>query len=98
MTSNLETILETVADEQSFLRFLQVLAEDWDDEQAQELANPGSPYGAGVNGWENGTIGAFLHAAVSWGDASVASLESYEKPDNPWKRAAQIIYMGKIYE
>lgn len=98
MPPNLKTILASVADEQSFLRFLQVLAEDWDDEQAQELANPGSPYGAGANGWENGTIGAFLHAAVSWGDASVASLESYERPDNPWKRAAQIIYMGKIYE
>ena len=98
MTSNLETMLEAVADEQSFLRFLQTLAEDWDDEQRQELANPRSPYGSGANGWENGTIGAFLHAAVSWGDVSVGSLESYEKPDNPWKRAAQIIYMGKIYE
>jgi len=98
MTLKLETILESVADEQSFLRFLQALAEDWDDEQKQELANAGSPYGAGTNGGENGTIGAFLNAAVSWGEASVTSLESYEKPDNPWKRAAQIIYMGKIYE
>lgn len=98
MISNLETILESVADEQSFLRFLQALAEDWDDEQKQESTTPSSPYGFGANGWENSTISAFLHAAVSWGDASVANLKSYEKPDNPWKRAAQIIYMGKIYE
>jgi hypothetical protein len=64
MTSQLEGILDAVNDEQSFLRFVQALAEDWEDEQQKELANPSSPYGPGANGWENGTIGAYLNAAV----------------------------------
>jgi hypothetical protein len=98
MTSSLETILESVIDEQSFLRFLQALAEDWNNEQEHELANPSPPYGPGANGWENGTIGAYLDAAARWGEASVGGLEFYEKPDNPWRRSAEILYMGKIYE
>jgi hypothetical protein len=57
-----------------------------------------SPYSPGANGWENGSIGAFFDAAVSWAEASRNGLQYYEKPDNPWKRAAEIIYMGKVYE
>lgn len=97
-TSQLEAILDSVNDEQSFLRFLQALAADWEDEQQKELANPSSPYGLGTNGWENGTIGAYLDAAVSWGDSSIDGLRFYEKPSNPWKRAADILHMGKLYE
>lgn len=98
MTSNLEALLDSVNDEQSFLRFLQALAEDWKDEQDKELAKPSSPYGPGANGWENGTIGGYLEAAARWGDASVDGLRFYEKSNNPWKRAAQILHMGKLYE
>jgi hypothetical protein len=98
MTVNLQTILESVADEQSFLQFMQALAEDWEDEQESERAKPSSPYGPGANGWENGTVGAYLDAAVRWGEASINALAVYEKPANPWKRAAQILYMGKLYE
>jgi hypothetical protein len=98
MTVNLQTILESVADEQSFLQFMQALAEDWEDEQESERAKPSSPYGPGANGWENGTVGAYLDAAVRWGEASINGLAVYEKPANPWKRAAQILYMGKLYE
>jgi hypothetical protein len=98
MTSHLEEFLNLVNDEQSFLRFLQALAEDWEDERQKELANPSSPYGSGANGWENGTIGAFLDAAGRWADTSIDGLRFYEKPSNPWTRAAQILYMGKLYE
>lgn len=98
MNSQLQAILDSVTDEQSFLRFLQALAEDWEDEQQKELANPSPPYCTGANGWENGTIGAFLDAAFQWGDSSSDGLRFYEKPSNPWKRAAEILYMGKLYE
>jgi hypothetical protein len=98
MTSRLEAILNSVNDEQSFLQFLQALAEDWEDEQQKELAHPSSPYGSGANGWENGTIGAYLDAAGRWGNASIDGLIFYEKPSNPWQRAAQILHMGKLYE
>jgi len=43
MTENLQTILESVADEQSFLQFMQALAEDWEDERESERAKPSSP-------------------------------------------------------
>ncbi|MGN7411668.1 hypothetical protein [Paenibacillus sp. SAF-068] len=39
-----------------------------------------------------------MEAAAEWGQVSVDGLIHYEKPDNPWKRCAQIMYMGKIYE
>lgn len=80
LTSTLETVLESVIDEQSFLRFLQALAEDWNDEQEQALTNPSSPYGAGANGWKNGTIVVYLDAAASWGKASVGGLDSAKSP------------------
>jgi len=98
MSSQLEAILNSVNDEQSFLRFLQALAEDWKDEQQKESTTQSLPYGSGANGWENGTIGAYLDAAARWGDTSIGGLAFYEKPSNAWKRAAQILYMGKIYE
>lgn len=59
-----------------------------------------------ANGWENGTIGAYLDAtigayldaAVRWGDRSIDELRLYEKPSNPWKRAAEILHMEALYE
>jgi hypothetical protein len=98
MTSNLQTLLDSVADERSFLQFLEALATDWKDEQQKEHTNPSSPYGPGPNGWENDTIGEYLDAAVRWGEDSIGGLEFYENPTNSWKRAAQILYMGKLYE
>lgn len=44
MTSHLESILNSVDDEQSFLRFLQALAKDWHDDQEKALTNASSPY------------------------------------------------------
>lgn len=46
----------------------------------------------------NESVEAFLEAAQEWGNASMHGLEHYEKPENPWKRCAQMLYMGKIYE
>jgi hypothetical protein len=98
MTVDLHKLADEVTDEKSFLAFLDALAADWGDEQAKEAKTPSSPYGPGANGWEHGSIGAFLGAAAGWGAASINGLKFYQKPDNPWRRAAQILYMGKIYE
>lgn len=103
MSDELRAALDAVCDEESFVRFLEALGADWEDEAAKEKLNPSSPYGPGANGWENGTIGAFLEAAAEWGRASKDGLRFcgetvYVKPDNPWKRCADIIYMGKLQE
>jgi hypothetical protein len=99
--------LDAVVDEETFVRFLKVLAEDRADEVEKEKQNPSSPYGPGANGWENGSIEAFLDAAAAWAEdlpdpspmmVNGISVAGYTKPDNPWTRCADIIYAGKFYE
>jgi hypothetical protein len=98
MVTDLHTLVEQVNDEESFLRFVAALAADWEEEQAIEALQPSSPYGAGALGWENGSVGAVLDAAVRWGEASINGLNFYEKPSNSWRRAAHILHAGKFYE
>lgn len=99
----IKRVLDAVRDEESFLRFLEALAADRANEVEKEKTDPSPPYSPGANGWENGTIETFLEAAAEWGRASTNGLQFcgesvYEKPDNPWKRCADIIYMGKLQE
>jgi len=98
MSGDLESLRDAVCDEDSFVCFLEALAADRADEVEKEKGKPSSPYGPGANGWENGTIEAFLECAAAWARASSHGLRHYEKPENPWKRCADIIFMGKIYE
>ena len=98
MSVDLETLRDAVCDEDSFVRFLEALAADRKDEVEKGKRQPSSPYGPGAKGWENGTIEAFFECASAWAQASRNGLELYQKPDNPWKRCADILFMGKIYE
>lgn len=98
MGNKLLALLDTVEDELTFIEFLSALEADWNDEREKEKANPINKYGPVANGWENGSIGQFLEAAARWGIQSKNGLEFYKKPSNPWRRAADIIYMGRIYE
>lgn len=98
MPRDLDKLADAVNDEEGFLRFLAALAEDWQEEREIEKASPSSPYSAGALGWENGTVGAVLEAAAAWGQASINGMQFYEKPANPWRRAAHILLAGKIYE
>ena len=98
MATDLQALADDVNDERDFIRFLLALSEDWEAEQAIEASTPSSPYGPGALGWENGTVGAVLERAAAWGDVSIDGLRFYEKPSNPWKRAAQILVAGKFYE
>jgi hypothetical protein len=98
MAKDLYQLADAVHDEQSFIEFVTALSADWEEEQELESKSPSSPYASGVLGWENGTIGAFLERAGSWAAASVNGLKFYEKPSNPWRRAAHILHAGKFYE
>ncbi|MDP9126387.1 MAG: hypothetical protein M3N82_17615 [Pseudomonadota bacterium] len=98
MAIDLHALVDQVNDERSFLHFVATLAADWEEEREIEAIKPSSPYGAGALGWENGTVGAVLDAAVRWGEASIDGLRFYKKPENPWQRAAQILHAGKFYE
>ena len=98
MPSEVELKFDAVCDEATFIAFLEALGNDRADEVEKEEANPSPPYCPGANGWENGSIEAFLEAAVAWANATKNGVEGYTKPDNPWKRCANIIYAGKFYE
>jgi hypothetical protein len=95
MSDRVREAHEKVNDEASFICFLQVLAEDRAEEIEKEKESPSSPWGPGHNGWENATIEDFLFAAAAWAQATPPL---YKKPGNPWKRCADIILMGKLYE
>ncbi|MGV3616538.1 MAG: DUF7660 family protein [Fimbriimonas sp.] len=90
---DLDKRLRKVKDRASFLAFVAALAEDYADEVAKERVKPNSPYGPGANGWENGTIDAYLEAAHA---CAVDSTMLTEEPS--WQAFAQFLYAGKYYE
>nr|WP_198980322.1 hypothetical protein [Herbaspirillum sp. ASV7] len=98
METQLESARDAVVDELSFINFLNVLSADWFAETELHAASPQSPYSAGALGWENGNIGAFLKASARWVENSRNGPQFYEIPTNPWRRVADIMFMGKIYE
>ncbi|MDO7907668.1 hypothetical protein Q5741_14755 [Paenibacillus sp. JX-17] len=83
MSKTLFERVNEVYNEETFVQFIQALGHDSTVD---------------MNSWENTTITSFLEAAAEWGAASVDGLHAYDKPDNPWRRCAQILYMGKMYE
>ena len=90
--------LESVQDEESFLQFLLALRNDREESVAQEKVSPSSPYGPDAGGWENTTIEQYLDSAVRWSRDSVNGNPFYRRPDNPWRRCADILYAAKGYE
>ncbi len=93
-----ESVLDLVHDEKTFLEFLLALSKDREDEVRKEILNPSNPYGPGANGWENGSIENFLEAAHACGTARFDHKATTSPEYNPWKSAAEILYSGKYYE
>jgi hypothetical protein len=99
MATSLQSKLDAVHDEDSFVAFVSALADDRADEVSKENQSqgPSSPYGPGANGWENATIEAYLESAAAWAEDWKKSPQ-YRPPVNPWKRCAEILHAGKGYE
>jgi hypothetical protein len=89
---------EAVADERAFIRLLQMMALDRQDEQQKELATPSSSYSTGATGWENGSIEAFLEAAAAWAEATSQTTNLGVGASDAWRRAAMIVVAGAFYE
>ena len=97
MAEDLDELLETVVDRNSFLTFVKALVADRQDEVAKEKGNPSSPWGASANSWEHGTIEGFLDSAIAWMEDSQGT--AWELPAEPsWKSFATFLYRGKSYE
>jgi hypothetical protein len=95
---DLISVAEKVADERAFIRFLQLMAKDWEEGRQRELAMPRPPYSAGANGWENGSIGQFLEAAAAWAEATSPTAKLESEASDAWRRAAMIVVAGAFYE
>lgn len=94
----LDYVLEKVTDMESYLHFLDVLRHDWYSANEAEEALPSNPYGS-MYGWENTDIGSFLEAAIAGArDQLAAGRSEADFGENPWRQAAQILLLGKIYE
>lgn len=84
--------LDAVVDEATFLQFLTLLAADF--EAAQKEANKEKyPHLASPRGWQNFTIETFLDAAVAGADGGAELVAA-----NPWRRCADILFGGAVYE
>jgi len=92
----LNKLLERVIDRKSFLDFVKALIRDREDEIEKEKESPSNPYGLGANGWENGTIEAYLESSVAWTEDSIGG--EHELPEASWKSLARFLYAGKYYE
>ena len=92
----LEEALERVVDEQTFVDFLSQLSRDWSAEDSARRDETSIVDDTGE--WKNGSIGTFLEAASEWATASKSGLKFYAVPENPWRRMADILLMGKMYE
>ena len=86
-------IVTNVNSKESFLAFVEALAQDRIDEIEKEKIKPSNPSGAGTNGWQNTTIENFLESVHSFGQDS-----SEIKEEPTWKTFALLLLAGKMYE
>ena len=91
-------LLEKVTDQETFLRFVRALIGDRLDEEEKEPIQPSSSWGPGANGWQNGSIAAFLDAATRWAVDTEMGERQGLPPGPSWKKFAVFLYHGKIYE
>lgn len=78
---DLDALLAHVKDEDSFIRFIEALGDDFASGRLLDKASPPVPYGPGCLGWENLSIDAFLESAAAWEAASNRVLQSDDPPD-----------------
>lgn len=87
--------LEAVNNRETFLKFVEALIQDRRTASYFEKRRPVG-YQISSDDWQSLTIEDYLETATSW-------LEDYKSRDtNPeeitWKKMAEFLYCGKIYE
>ncbi|MEN0048706.1 MAG: hypothetical protein AAF806_16715 [Bacteroidota bacterium] len=88
---DLDEILDKVNSKEAFFEFVKALKKNKEDEDRKEKLRPSSPYSHGTNGWENGSIPAFLDAIHAFG-------QDNKEIQLSWKSFALLLYSGKFYE
>jgi hypothetical protein len=86
-----------VDDEASFLAFVRALEADRRLAAAIEHQYPQA--GNAARGWQNATIEQFLECAIAWAEASEFGRRgSLGNRASPWRRMAEFLHAGKVYE
>lgn len=89
----LDEALDGVRDKKTLLDFVRLLQADRQEEVGKESVSPSSPYGPGVNGWENHTIESFLEGAAAWAEATDFGIKQGLDPANPWQQFATFLLL-----
>ena len=90
---------ERVDSKESFLCFVQALAEDAEAADAEPELTADGKLNLSPRGWENGSISAFLGAMSAWAAANSGITGEPMVPEQPsWRTFAEILHSGKFYE
>ena len=92
------TRLKAVTDANSFLAFVHALVADRESAVQREKAQPSSPYGPDAGGWESTRIETYLEAAAAWAESTDFGVSQGLDANNLWRRFAQFLNAGKVYE
>lgn len=92
-------IVEKVDSKESFLRFVQALAEDAAAADAEPERTADGKLNLSPRGWENGSIGSFLGTMAAWaaGNSGITG-EPLVSEQASWRAFAEILHSGKFYE
>ena len=89
--------LQSVKDADSFIAFLEALRHDLPNPGQVAQADGLSAYMTGVSGWMNTSIPDILDAAIAGARDNHVGTRAQTAAE-AWRAAAEIIYLGKIYE
>jgi hypothetical protein len=96
---NFYEMAEQVDSKESFLRFVQALAEDAGAADAEPERTADGKLNLSPRGWENGTVSSFLDAMAAWAEGNSGLTGQPMIPEQAsWRAFAQILHSGKFYE
>ena len=90
--------LREVTDAKSFLAFVRAVVADRETAVRLERAHPSPPCGPDAGGWENVRIETYLEACAAWAESTDFGVSQGLDPNDLWRRFAQFLAVGKIYE
>lgn len=96
---NLYEMAEQVDSRESFLMFVQALAEDAETAETEPGHTADGKLNLSPRGWENGTVAAFLDAMSAWASSDSGLTGRPMVSNQPsWREFARILHSGKFYE
>lgn len=90
-----EELLEQVADRETFVAFVRALAEERQEAEQMERAEPVRHQLGGAKNWQNSDISSFLYAALDY----FTEKPFHQPAEVPsWGMLAEFLYFRKVIE